>query len=63
MILAGGQGHEVDIEANGELELRVETPDHGQETFELDGEIVSRPGFSFEVDIHKDEIDGGLTGV
>jgi len=63
VVLARGQGHEVDIEANGELELRVETPDHGQETFGLDGEIVSRPGFSFEVDIHKDEMDGRLTGV
>jgi hypothetical protein len=63
MILAGGQGHEVDVEAGGELELRVETPDHGQETFELDGEIVTRPGFSFDVDIHWAEIDGSLTGV
>ena len=63
MTLAGGQGHEFDVEADGELELRVETADRGQETFELDGEYVSRPGYSFEVDIHKDEIDGGLAAV
>jgi hypothetical protein len=63
MILAGGEAHELEVEIDGELELRVETPDHGQETFELDGEYVTRPGFSYEVDIEKDEIDGGLTGV
>ena len=63
MILAGGQGHEFDVEADGELELRVETADLGQETFELDGEYVSRPGYSYEVYIEKDEIDGGLTAV
>ena len=63
MILAEGEGHEFDVEADGELELRVETADHGQETFELDGEYVSRPGYSYEVYIQKDEIDGGLTAV
>lgn len=63
MILAEGEGHEFDVEADGELELRVETADHGQETFELDGEYVSRPGYSYEVYMQKDEINGGLYAV
>jgi hypothetical protein len=63
MILAEGEGHELDVEADGELELRVETADHGQETFELEGDYVSRPGYSYEVYIQKDEIDGGLSAV
>jgi len=63
MILAEGEGHEFDVEADGELELRVETADHGQETFEFDGEYVSRPGYSYEVYMQKDEINGGLYAV
>lgn len=63
MILAEGEGHAFDVGADGELELRVETADHGQETFELDSEYVSRPGYSYEVYIQKNKIDGGLYAV
>ena len=61
--IAAGERRGFDIDADGTLELLVETPEHGKATFELDGDRLAAPGHIFDVTLRVDDITGGPAAV
>ena len=61
--IAAGESRKFEIDTDRSLELRVETPEHAGESFELDGDRLAAPGYIFEVILRVDEITGGPTAV
>lgn len=54
--LTGGGTREVDVDTSGPLEVQIETAEHSNKSFNVDGDELSRPDYILNVDIYSDEI-------
>lgn len=54
--LTGGDIREFDVEASGSLEVQIETDEHADKSFNVDGDELTRPDYTLNIDMYSDEI-------